>query len=100
MNWIYVDRETYQVKYGTRVNAQPNITGPFDCTRQDRRVTLDQFEGFMAVREEDGEWGLYFDKDDDGLVGKLGGNRIVLEVELFRWEKRVKKGKPLGDMRT
>jgi hypothetical protein len=101
MNWIYVDRDTYEVKYGIRADAQPNITGPFDCTRQDRRLTLEQFEGFVAVREEDGDmkgmWALYFDFDEDELRGKLGDGRQVLDVELVRWEKRVRKGKPLGD---
>jgi len=104
MNWIYVDRETYQVKYGVRADAQPNITGPFDCTRQDRRLTLEQWEGFAAVKEEDGEdigmWALYFDRDDDGLKGKIGEGRMVLEVELCRWEKRVRKNAALGDMRN
>jgi len=101
MNWIYVDRDTYELKYGVRVEAQPNITGPFDCTRQDRRLTLEQWEGFVGVREEEGSekgmWALYFDFDEDGLKGKLGNGRKVLEVELVRWEKRVRKGKPLGD---
>ncbi|KAG9235345.1 hypothetical protein BJ875DRAFT_272708 [Amylocarpus encephaloides] len=102
MNWIYVDAVTHQVKYGLRTDSNPNINGPFDCTRQDRRLTLEGWEGFVAVREEgeDGvEWGLYFDRDDDGLVGKLGEGRVVLEVELCRWERRVRRGKPMGDMR-
>lgn len=103
MNWIYVDKETYEVKYGVKADAHPNITGPFDITRQDKRLTLEQWEGFVAVKEEEGEnagmWALYYDKDDDGLKGKLGGKRTVLEVELVRWEKRVRRGKPLGDMR-
>ncbi|TVY58912.1 hypothetical protein LSUE1_G007987, partial [Lachnellula suecica] len=90
MNWIYVDRETYQVKYGPRPDAQPNITGPFDCTRQDRRLTLDAWEGFVAVKVEDGKdtgmWALYYDRDDDGMKGKLGEGKIVLQVELCRWE--------------
>ncbi|TAQ84061.1 hypothetical protein B7494_g7612 [Chlorociboria aeruginascens] len=92
MNWIYVDRETYQVKYGVRADSQLNITGPFDCTRQDRRLTIEGWEGFVAVREEAVEgkaiWALYYDRDHDGLKGKLGGGRIVLDVELWRWEKR------------
>lgn len=103
MNWIYVDRQTYQLKYGLRAEANPNITGPFDCTRQDRRLTLEQWEGFMAVKVQSGEdagmWALYYDRDDDGLEAKLGKGRIVLEVELCRWEKRVRRGAPLGDMR-
>ncbi|RFU24718.1 hypothetical protein B7463_g11620, partial [Scytalidium lignicola] len=54
MNWIYADRETYEVKYGVRNDAQPNVTGPFDCTRQDHRLTLEGWEGFVAVEEEGG----------------------------------------------
>lgn len=44
-------------------------------------------------------WQLYFDVDDDMLRGKLGNGRKVLEVELCRWEKRVRKRRPLGDVR-
>ena len=103
MNWIYIDQNTYEVKYGVRADAQPNLTGPFDCTRQDRRLTFDKGEGFVAVKVEEGEeagmWRVYFDVDDDMLRGKLGNGRKVLEVELCRWEKRVRRGRPLGDMR-
>ncbi|KAF2648727.1 hypothetical protein K491DRAFT_574474, partial [Lophiostoma macrostomum CBS 122681] len=91
MNWVYVDKDTYEVKYGVRVNAQPNFTGPFDCTRQDRRLTFDGWEGWCAVEEFPTLWALYFDKDDDGLQGKVAPGTRVLEVELTRKEKRWKK---------
>lgn len=91
LNWIYVDKDTYEVKYGVRLDAQDNITGPFDCTRQDRRMTLEGWEGFAVVEEENGLWALYFDRDDDGLRSKLGQGKKVLEVELLRREKRWKK---------
>lgn len=91
MNWVYVDKETYEVKYGVRVDAQPNITGPFDCTRQDRRLTFDGWEGFCAVEEAPFEWALYFDVDDDGLRSKVAQGTRVLEVELTRKEKKWKK---------
>lgn len=88
LNWIYVDIDTYQVKYGLRVDAQPNITGPFDCTRQDRRMTLEGWEGFVVVEEDPGIWALYFDRDDNGLRSKVAQGTRVLEVELWRREKR------------
>ncbi|KIX02209.1 uncharacterized protein Z518_08148 [Rhinocladiella mackenziei CBS 650.93] len=91
MNWIYVDGATYEVKYGVRSDAQPNITGPFGCTRQDRRLTLEGWEGFVVVEEEDGLWALYYDRDDDGLKSKIAPGKRVLEVELWRREKRWKK---------
>ncbi|KAL6159100.1 hypothetical protein ACJQWK_03999 [Exserohilum turcicum] len=91
MNWIYVDKETCEVKYGVRADAQPNLTGPFDCTRQDRRLTFDGWEGWCAVEQAPGLWALYFDLDDDGLKSKLGPGTRVLEIELTRKEKRFQK---------
>ncbi|KAF2020679.1 hypothetical protein BU24DRAFT_429713 [Aaosphaeria arxii CBS 175.79] len=91
MNWVYVDRETCELKYGVRANAQPNLTGPFDCTRQDRRLTFDGWEGFCAVEEFPTLWAVYFDLDDDGLRGKVPEGTRVLDIELSRKEKRWKK---------
>ncbi|OQV04520.1 hypothetical protein CLAIMM_09383 [Cladophialophora immunda] len=91
LNWIYVDRDTYEVKYGLRVDAQPHVTGPWNCTRQDRRMTLEGWEGFVVVEEEPGLWALYFDRDDDGLRAKIPQGTRVLEVELWRREKRWKR---------
>ncbi|KAF3040037.1 hypothetical protein E8E11_007392 [Didymella keratinophila] len=91
MNWVYIDGETHEVKYGVRADAQPNLTGPFDCTRQDRRLTFDGWEGWCAVEEYEGYWCLYFDVDDDGLKSKVAPGIRVLEIELSRKEKRFKK---------
>ncbi|ORY67732.1 uncharacterized protein BCR38DRAFT_483338 [Pseudomassariella vexata] len=91
LNWIYIDRETYEVKYGIRQFAQPNLTGPFDCTRQDRRMTYEGWEGFVAVEEYPGTWALYFDRDDDGLRNKVPFGTRILEVELTRRELKMPK---------
>ncbi len=91
LNWVHVDRDTQEVKYGVRVDAQPNITGPFDCTRQDRRLTLDGWEGWCAVEERPDLWALYFDVGDDGLKSKIAPGTRVLEIELWRKEKRFQK---------
>src|ERR1700733_10013982 len=111
LNWIFVDEESYEVRYGLKADSQGQIVGPWDCTRIDKRITLEGWEGFVAVEEveyldeqdekgaasggwnEDGErksWALYFDRDDDGLAGKVQGWR-VLEVELIRKERRIRK---------
>ena len=55
LNWVYVDKETYEVKYGLRVEAEPHLVGPWDCTRIDKRMTFEEWEGFMAVRGAAGE---------------------------------------------
>ncbi|KAK0664746.1 hypothetical protein DIS24_g410 [Lasiodiplodia hormozganensis] len=91
LNWIYVDKETYEVKYGVRDLAQPHLTGPFDCTRQDRRLTFEDWEGFVAVEEQPMTWALYFDRDDTGLKGKIQPTQKVLEVVLTRQERKKMK---------
>ena len=47
--------------------------GPWNCTKIDRRMTFQGWEGFIAVKEGTGVWALYFDVDDDGLKGKVTG---------------------------
>ncbi|KAF4449938.1 hypothetical protein F53441_6857 [Fusarium austroafricanum] len=95
LNWIYVDKKTYEVKYGVRADTEGHITGPFDCTKQDRRMTVEGWEGFCAVEEIPGIWALYYDRDDDGLKSKVAMGTRVLEVELARREK--KEPKPAAD---
>ncbi|KAJ4371198.1 hypothetical protein N0V83_004414 [Neocucurbitaria cava] len=91
MNWIYVDQNTYEIKYGVRADAQHNLTGPFDCTRQDRRLTFDGWEGWCAVEERTGYWAVYFDVGDNGLQAKVATGTKVLEIELSRKEKKILK---------
>jgi hypothetical protein len=93
LNWVFVDRDSHEVKYGTRAEAESHLVGPWDCTKVDKRLTFQSWEGFIAVQEEDGNdvWALYFDCQDDGLTaaGQVGtqGKRM-LEVEVWRKELR------------
>lgn len=94
LNWIYVDRDTCEVKYGDRVTSEPHIIGPWSVTPMDRRVILEDWEGFMAVKYGPGEWALYFDLDDNGLQGVVDTNMMRVEVELVRKEMRVQRAAP------
>lgn len=51
-------------------------------------MTLEGWEGFVVVEEDPGIWALYFDRDDNGLRSKVAQGTRVLEVELWRREKR------------
>ncbi|KAF2170516.1 hypothetical protein M409DRAFT_35964, partial [Zasmidium cellare ATCC 36951] len=93
LNWVYVDRQTHEVKYGIRDEAQPHVVGPWDVTKYDRRLTCEGWEGFVAVEEEDGcpLWALYFDREDDGLQSeeRVGTQRLrMLALEVWRRELR------------
>lgn len=92
LNWIYVDKETFEVKYSNRTGSIAHHVGDFDWTSEegpDSCVTFDGWEGFVAIEEvpaqkgKKGQWAVYFDKDDDGLQGKKKGRRSV-EVTLMR----------------
>lgn len=95
LNWVYVDSNTYEVKHGVRSESDKHLpkVGPWDCTKFDRRLIFDGWEGFLAVEEEEGSglWALYFDCDDDGLRGndRIGSKgKRMLELEIWRKELR------------
>jgi hypothetical protein len=92
LNWVYIDRDTYEVKYGLRVDAEPHIVGPWNCTPVDRRLNFEGWEGFTVVEVEENVWQLYFDVDDDGLNDKVPLDLRIMEVELTRIEMRMQKG--------
>jgi hypothetical protein len=95
LNWIYVDKDTYEVKYGLKVEAQGHHVGPWNVTPIDRRLNFDGWEGFTVVEEKEGVWALYFDLDDDGLEEKVPLDKRIMEVELTRKELRMQKGDPI-----
>jgi hypothetical protein len=51
-------------------------------------MTFEKWEGFCAAEEEPYLWALYFDRDDNGLRGKIRPGTRVLDLELRRVEKR------------
>ncbi|KAL9111648.1 MAG: hypothetical protein Q9227_003921 [Pyrenula ochraceoflavens] len=93
LNWLYVDKETLEVKYGNRTQSREHHVGPWDWTDEEdghAGVMLDGWEGFVAVKEDsegpgEGNWAVYFDKKDDGLKGVVDGKkRRMLEIRLIR----------------
>lgn len=96
LNWIFVDKDTNEVKYGNKIESEGHLMGPWSCTKIDRRLLFQGWEGFLAVKEKAHEWSLYFDVEDDGLKGKVSGRR-KLEVEVSR--KELKRGKEDKDIR-
>lgn len=91
LNWVYVDKDTYEVKHGLRKEAEGHFVGPWNCTPIDKRLTFDGWEGFIVVEESENTWALYFDLDDDGLQDKVPLDKRIMEIELTRKEMRVRK---------
>ncbi|KAK5078004.1 hypothetical protein LTR64_003592 [Lithohypha guttulata] len=89
LNWLYIDSTSYRVTYGTRAQTENHLTGPMGLTLMadgSSKVTMDGWDGYMAVEGEDGEWSLYFDKDSNGLAGKIDENKTkrTAQIELHR----------------
>lgn len=99
LRWVFLDAKTHEMRWGGKPDTEGNICGPFDWTNDEQYVTLEGWEGFLAVRLEqddsreqvgsrpgigDGRevWRLYFDQNDDGA--DLPPNAMGLEIRLKR----------------
>ena len=67
LNWIYCDRETYELRYSNRTGSIVHHVGVWDWTEDETHLTFDGWEGFMAIDEWDGA-----DEDPDTPWGKEG----------------------------
>ena len=73
-----------ELRHGNRTQSREHHVGPWDWTEGDQvGLTFEGWEGFMAVQDDDGEWQLFFDRNDDGLKNFVGKRR-KLEVTLKR----------------
>ncbi|KAJ5368708.1 uncharacterized protein N7496_008468 [Penicillium cataractarum] len=99
LRWVFLDSKTHEMRWGGRPDTEGHVCGPFDWTKDEQYVTLEGWEGFLAVRLEqddtrehvdsqlgivDGRevWRLYFDQNDDGA--DLPPNAKGLEIRLKR----------------
>lgn len=71
LNWIYADKDTYELKYGNRTQSVEHLVGPWDWTEDEKTILLEGKSAFVAVEEEEGEWALYYDRDGDELARVL-----------------------------
>lgn len=86
LNWVYIDKDTLELKYASRSGSIAHHVGSYDWTSEDSSnscITFDDWEGFLAVEEKSGGWALYFDLNDDGLKAHKKGRRTA-EVSLVR----------------
>jgi hypothetical protein len=84
LNWIYVDKYSFELCYGSRGQANGHILGPWDWTDDEVGLTMEGWEGFIAVEEEKDVWALYYDRDDDQLQGRVRKGTRVLQCSLER----------------
>lgn len=89
LNWIYINKDAHELRYGNRTASIKHIVGPWDWTEDESGVTLEGGELWVAVEEEkrrDGlKWALYYDRYEDGLGnGRKANGKRRLQCSLER----------------
>ncbi|KIX07385.1 uncharacterized protein Z518_02038 [Rhinocladiella mackenziei CBS 650.93] len=85
LNWIYVDRDTMELKYGNKSASIDHHVGPWDWTGNEESITFDEAEGFTAVEDPNThQWRIYYDMDNDGLSRFVPKGRQKIPVSLER----------------
>lgn len=83
LNWIYVDKDTREVKYGNRTQSRAHIVGSWGWDAGEEGgaggLTLEGAEGAVAVEGDDG-WEIRWE-DEDGNVGVEGRGKLTVSLE-------------------
>ena len=77
--------------YGNKTKSINNIYGPWDWTSSQDALTLEGWEGFVAVEESPGVFYIAYDQNDDHLASQGVKGRVV-EVGLKRVLEPKKQG--------
>lgn len=98
LRWVFLDVNTHELRWGGRPDSEGHICGPFDWSKDETYMTLDGWEGWLAVRlpEDDTHdetnqelgidegrevWRLYFDQNDDGADLPPGAQGVEIRLK-------------------
>lgn len=83
LNWIYVDKDTREVKYGNRTQSRAHVVGSWGWDAGEEGgaggLTLEGKEGAVAVEANDG-WELRWE-DNDGHINVEGGPKLTVSLD-------------------
>ena len=100
LNWIYVDKNTREVKYGNRTQSRAHIVGSWGWDAGEEGgaggLTLEGGEGAVAV-QTDGGWEIRWE-DEDQNIDVNGSLRLTVSLERKMLEPK-EEDKPV-DTRT
>ena len=83
LNWIYVDENTREVKYGNRTQSRVHTVGSWGWDAGEEGgaggLTLEGAEGAVAVEADDG-WEIRWE-DEDGNIGVEDRRKLTVSLE-------------------
>ncbi|KAI1846318.1 hypothetical protein JX265_010902 [Neoarthrinium moseri] len=77
LHWIYVDKDTGELRHGSRGATAGHVIGPWNWSEDEEFVVLENSPYFFAVEEDDGAWSLYHDQSKK-LVEKLAPRKVAV----------------------
>ncbi|KAH9890171.1 hypothetical protein F4778DRAFT_785332 [Xylariomycetidae sp. FL2044] len=84
LHWIFADKDTGQLRHGSRKETVDHVIGPWNWTEDEEWLVLKNQIDFVAVEEEeDGPWCVYFDNEGD-LEDRPGEDRDMVDIRLHR----------------
>ena len=87
LNWIYVDKDTMEVRYGNKTASVAHNVGPWDWTEDQERVVFEENAVFTAVEDAATKrWQVYLDMEGDELSRVVPRSRRRLLINLQRHE--------------
>ncbi|KAJ5727514.1 hypothetical protein N7493_005334 [Penicillium malachiteum] len=98
LRWVFRDAKTQEMRWGGRPDSEGHICGPFDWTSDELYLTMEDWEGWLAVRLPEDEaqdqanaelamfegcktWRLYFDGNDDGADLPPGAKGLEIRLK-------------------
>ncbi|KAJ5272713.1 hypothetical protein N7478_007838 [Penicillium angulare] len=96
LRWVFLDADTHEMRWGGRPDSEGHVCGPFDWTKDEQYVTLNGWEGWLAVQLPGDEvhgpaehgivngsdvWRLYFDRNDDGADLPPGAKGLEIQLK-------------------
>lgn len=82
LHWIYANKETGELRHGSRGETTGHIIGPWNWSEDEEWLVLENTPSFLAVEGDDGSWSLYHDMNKK-LRGTLAPRRVI-DVSLHR----------------
>lgn len=91
LNWIYVDKDTQELKYGGKKVTVGHVIGPWGWSADEHFLVLkENAEPFVARREDDGRWAVYW--DPEGKLEDTQTLRLRRRLQQQGVESRFVKG--------
>ncbi|PIG86957.1 hypothetical protein AARAC_004722 [Aspergillus arachidicola] len=73
LRWVYLDKDTYEMRWGGKQDREGHIGGPFDLTHDGDYIALNDTQRWLALRLEDTE--------QDGTEAGAGVWRLCCDWE-------------------